>query len=269
MENSFTLYKGCWLSKCPPHSSCYLKIDECGKLLNRGGYLLRNVYDWDCEHETSFWFVIKDSFGGMEELSSKMRNQVKKSLKTYDVCRVSASEMLRVGFPIFQVAVENYKVKATRITVDAFKTRIQQSEKAGNVDFWCVYTKETHKAVALVINTLHKDCCEYNTMKADPSYLRNSTYPYYGLIYEMNCYYLQELGFKYVSDGARSITEHSNIQSFLIDKFHFRKAYCQLQIVYQWWMKIAINILFPFRKLISVQSVKAILNMEAMRRNKY
>ena len=59
MENSFTLYKGCWLSKCPPHSSCYLKIDKCGKLLNRGGYLLRNVYDWDCEHETSFWFVIK------------------------------------------------------------------------------------------------------------------------------------------------------------------------------------------------------------------
>lgn len=40
MENSFTLYKGCWLSKCPPHSSCYLKIDKCGKLLNRGGYLL-------------------------------------------------------------------------------------------------------------------------------------------------------------------------------------------------------------------------------------
>lgn len=31
-----------------------------------------------------------------------MRNQVKKSLKTYDVCRVSASEMLRVGFPIFK-----------------------------------------------------------------------------------------------------------------------------------------------------------------------
>jgi hypothetical protein len=53
--------------------------------------------------------------------------------------------------------------------MDAFETRIQQSEKAGNVDFLvCIY-KETHKAVALAINTLHKDCCEYNTMKADPS----------------------------------------------------------------------------------------------------
>lgn len=85
----------------------------------------------------------------------------------------------------------------------------------------------------------------------------------------MNRYYLQELDLRYVSDGARSITEHSNIQLFLIDKFHFRKAYCQLQIEYQWWLKIIINILFPFRRLIPVQKVKAILNMEAMRRNKY
>ena len=253
----------------PPHRSSFLADDKCSELLNMGGCLLRNVYNWASMYKTSFWFVIKDSFGGMEELSSKMRNQVRKSLKTYDVCRVSASEILRVGFPIFQTALENYKVKAAQINMETFETRIRQSEKAGNVDFWCVYEKETHKAVALAINTLYEDCCDYNTMKAVPAYLRNSTYPYYGLIYEMNRYYLQALGVKYVNDGAHSITEHSNIQPFLIDKFHFRKAYCQLQIVYQWWMKIAVNILFPFRKQIPVQAVKAILNMEAMRRNKY
>ena len=71
----------------------------------------------------------------MEELSSKMRNQVKKSLKTYDVCRVSANEMLRVGFPIFQVAVENYKVKATRITMDAFETRYSKVKKQAMLIF--------------------------------------------------------------------------------------------------------------------------------------
>lgn len=231
--------------------------------------MLRNVYNWDCKHKTSFWFVIKDSFVGMEELSSKMRNQVKKSLKTYDVRRVPASEMLKVGFPIFQAAIENYRVKASRITIKTFEARIRQSEKTGNIDFWCVYEKETHKAVALAINTLHEDCCEYNTMKADPAFLRNSTYPYYGLIYEMNRYYLKELGLKYVSDGARTITEHSNIQPFLINKFHFRKAYCCLQIEYQWWLGIFVKLLFHFRKLIPIPKVKAILNMEAMRRNKY
>ena len=35
----------------------------------------------------------------------------------------------------------------------------------------------------------------------------------------MNRYYLEELKLKYVNDGARSITEHSNIQPFLIDTF--------------------------------------------------
>lgn len=70
MEDSFALYKGCWLSKRPPHYSCNLPTNQCVKLLNTGG-LLRNVYDWDCGHETSFWYVIKDSFVGMEELSSK------------------------------------------------------------------------------------------------------------------------------------------------------------------------------------------------------
>ena len=42
--------------------------------------MVRNTYDFDCDKETSFWYVIKDKFGGMEELSSKKRNQVKKSL---------------------------------------------------------------------------------------------------------------------------------------------------------------------------------------------
>ena len=51
-------------------------------------------------------------------------------------------------------------------------------------------------------------------MKADPQYL-NSTYPYYGLIFEMNRYYLDELKLVYVNDGVKSITGHSNIQTFL------------------------------------------------------
>lgn len=42
-------------------------------------------------------------------------------------------------------------------------------------------------------------------------YLRNSAYPYYGLINEINRHYLQELGLRYVSNGACSITEYSNI----------------------------------------------------------
>ena len=101
-------------------------------------------------------------------------------------------------------------------------------------------------------------------MKAIPKYQK--LYAYYGLIYEMNRYYLEERGLKYVNDGARSITNHSNIQPFLIDKFNFRKAYCHIYIHYKLWLGIAIKILYPIRKMIPMTQVKALLEMESLSR---
>ncbi len=69
-----------------------------------------------------------------------------------------------------------------------------------------------------------------------------------------------------MADGARSITEHSHIQDFLMQNLNFRKAYCQLEVHYKWWMKIAVKMMYPFRKIITLPRIKAILNMEAMQR---
>lgn len=67
-------------------------------------------------------------------------------------------------------------------------------------------------------------------LKATLESLHNNTCPYYDLIYEMNRYYVEECKLQSVNDGARSLTEHSNIQLFLESKFWFRKAYCRLCI---------------------------------------
>lgn len=264
----YILYKGVWINKKPPHLCTYEDIEKCKAVLKEGGFLLRNIYDFDMLKSAPFWFVIKDSFGGIQELPTKVRNQVRKSLKNYEIERVSGEVMLEVGYPIFQAAIENYRMKATSISKEEFVDRIKKEEAQGNTDYWVVFEKETGKAVAFSINTCYDDCCEYNTMKADPKYLRNSTYPYYGLIFTMNKYYLEEMKFRYVNDGSRSITEHSNIQSFLLEKFKFRKAYCKLQIEYQWWVRLAVNLLFHFRFIIPMLKVKSILNMEAIRRGK-
>ena len=127
--------------------------------------------------------------------------------------------------------------------------------------------------VTVAINTVTRDetrwkgCAEYNMMKCDPKFLHNSTYPYYyGLIYEMNRYYLEELGLGYVNDGARSLTEHSNILGFLIEKFNFRRAYGRVQIAYQWWFGIIVKVLYPFRRWIKHPQVRGILRLEEVRR---
>lgn len=90
---------------------------------------MRNAYDFDCHEATSFWYVIKDSFSGMEELSSKMRNQVRKSLKTYDVRRISREEFCRVALPVYNAALASYKVKAQLVTQDNIVSTSQGANK--------------------------------------------------------------------------------------------------------------------------------------------
>lgn len=198
----------------------------------------------------------------MEELSSKKRNQVKKSLKTYEIKKVGKEEILKWGYGIRVRAIQHYKVKADLESKEDFEKNIINSKS----DFWMVYDKLTSIPVAYALNNVKDDCCNYYSIKIDPKYL-NSTYPMYGLIYTMNEYYLKEKGLRYVNDGARSITEHSNIQPFLISTFNFRKAYCRVQLKYQWWFGLIIKILYPFRNIIKHRKVHPILYQEWMYRH--
>lgn len=255
----YRCYKGAWIFAHDPHLESKLSDKEVSEMLNKGGLMVRNVYDFDCKEETSFWYVIKDSFGGMEELSSKMRNQVKKCFKTMRVERISSEYLMANGYEVYVEASDSYRVKAVAPTKEEFENRIRSSVEN---EYWGVIDIETNKLVAFCMNAVTEESCEYRTMKAIPKYQK--LYAYYGLIYEMNRYYLEERKVKYVNDGARSITNHSNIQPFLIDKFKFRKAYCHLSIKYKWWLKFMVESLYPFRQFISIRQVKALLDMEAM-----
>ena len=264
MQSNYRLYKGAWIFESDPHLETQLSQQEMNQLLLEGGMMVRNSYNFDCKAETSFWYVIKDSFGGLEELSSKMRNQVKKCFKTMRVEKITAECLLQNGYEVFVAATDNYKVKAVPPTQKEYETRIRNAEEN---EYWACIDLETEKMVAFCMNKVTAESCEYRTMKAIPEFQKK--YAYYGLIYEMNRYYLEERALKYVNDGARSITNHSNMQPFLIDKFNFRKAYCNFSIHYKRPLSIAVNVLFPFRKCIRVSKVRALLDMEAMARNKY
>lgn len=71
--NNYKLYKGAWVAGDPMHETQLTK-EECNTLLNRGEYLVRNIYDFDCGDETSFWYVIKDKFIPLELFSKKIED---------------------------------------------------------------------------------------------------------------------------------------------------------------------------------------------------
>ena len=257
----YKLYKGAWIFIRDPHLEIKLSKAEMIGLLKLGGIIFRNTYNFDCQEETEFYYVIKDSFGGMSDIPSKYRGCVRKALEKFEYKRVDKDYLKKYGYPVYVKAAEAYRVKSTLPTEQEFLDRINACEE--NFDLWACEDKETKELVAFAINKVLEESVDYSTMKFEPKVMAKH-HSSYGLIYEMNRYYLEECGLKYVNDGARSITEHSNIQSFLIKKFHFRKAYCRLNIKYKWWFGIIVKLLFPFRKLIPILKVRAVLEMHGM-----
>lgn len=238
-----------------------LSNKQCAELLKQGGLMVRNIYDFDCPEKTHFWYVIKDRFGGMEELSSKMRNQVRRSFANYDFRMIGKDYLLENGYPIHHDATSSYRTKAQPPSRQEFEDDLNQGVEN---EFWGAFEKCSGKLVAFAKNQVLDSSCNYSVLKALPEHLKQ--YVYYGLIYEMNRYYLEERRLKFVNDGARSITQHSNIQDFLIDKFHFRKAYCHLAITYRPWLKIIVCLLYPFRSIIPIRKARILLFQEQMSR---
>lgn len=261
LYTDFHIYKGTWINTKAPHLYHKLSEEECKVLLKRGGFIVRNTYDFDLKGESTFWYVIKDSFGGMDELSSKTRNQIRRAFNTLEIKIINKDLMLKEGYKVYVSAFKKYSVKSQIMSQDNYQKMI--NETPDNYDFWACIDKKDGHIIAYSMNEIKDNTCHYLSMKVIPEYL-TGYYPFYGLLYAMNQYYLEEKKMLYVSDGARSITEHSNIQPFLIEKFKFRKAYCCLQLKYKWWLHFIIMILFPSRSIIPFLSVKAVLDMHAM-----
>lgn len=265
--NGYHLYRMAWRFEEAPHKETQLQETEWKTLLKQGGLLVRNTYDFDCQDETCFWYVIKDSYHGLEELSSRVRNKVRHADKYFDYQRITFDTIAEKAYPIIEETYSDYAVHDRKMNHKVFESYLNEC-KERRYDYWGIFEVASHELVGFCTVRLWDKCCEYGVTGILSKYKRNDYYPYYGLYHHLNGYYLDEQSFDYVSDSARTITEHSQIQDFLIKNYNFRKAYCRLAVHYKWWMKIAVKMLYPFKNVIPWHRVKAILNMEAMQREK-
>lgn len=233
---------------------------------NNRAWMLRNVYDFNCNEQTNFWQIIQDTHHEIEELPSKVRNQVRRCLRDCDIKIISKEDMVAFnGYEVYASSFRRYHdVTVSVLTRDKWESDILNN---GESEFWGVFTKETNILIAYASNSVINNIVEYNVLKAIPE-MMNKHYPYYGLLFEMGRHYLKENHFTYVNDGFRSVSEHSNIQPFLEKNFLFRKAYCKLSLHYRWWLKLAINVAYPFRNIIPNAAVKNILRFEEINRGK-
>ena len=258
---TWRLYKSTWIF-LEESKEELLSSEEANALLKKRGLMVRNTYDFDTKEETSFWFIVKDHLENISELPFSARRNIRRALRFYNIRKINVNEFSEKALPIINSAQKSYKVKSKVTSKKEFDKEIEQYKKDDNKEFWIVERRSDNEAIAIAINTIKEDSCEYDTMRCKAEALKDRTYPYYGLIYIMNNHYLGERKLRYVNDGSRTVTEHSSIQDFLIHNFKFRKAYCKLKIHYKCWLSVVIKLLFPFRNIIPIRNIKGILKME-------
>jgi hypothetical protein len=267
-EIKWYFYQGALFPSEEPHINIILSQKEGEELLEKSkAFFLRYTNEWD-RKESEFWYVTKDKFDGLTELSGNTRSKVRRGLKNCKVLRVSQEEITKEGYDIYLSAMKSYTTNLKPISKKEYQKNKVNSD---NYDIWAVYEKETGRMIAYSSNKIINNSCNYTEIKFHPAYMK--LYPSYALFYEMNRYYLDEVGMQYIHDGARSISHETNIHNFLIDKFKFRKVYCKLNVIYRKDIAIIVNVLYPLRMIISTfnfsmtNKISVLLKQEEIRRS--
>jgi hypothetical protein len=238
-------YNGAIIPLSPPH----IEVDTAGieeKIKSKNVFFARWTTNFDQEEKSEFWYVICDEKLTIEEYSKNTRSKIRRGLKRCKVKLVSKDEIKQFGFTSYSKAFQRYNTDILPKNREDFEDEIDKID--GGWHFWAIYNRD-NLMIGYSQNRISENYCDYSTIKFHPDYLK--LYPSYALFFTMNQYYLNEKEYKYVNDGARSMLHDTNIQSFLISKFKFRKAYCKLHVKYNPITQRVVHILFPFRIILS------------------
>lgn len=228
----------------PPPLFESMDLKEARQLMRDSGALfVRWESDFDRLPQGKWWHVIKDEGYDLADLSANTRSKVRRGLKVYCCKPLTRDEVLSEGHDVYVKAFSRYATHERQFSRCEFEKALRSLPK--KTEFWGVREKDSGLLVAFSENYVETDVCFYNTIWFDPDSLRK--YSSYALFYEMSRYYLEGRSFRYVSDGARSLSHGTEIHDFLIAKFGFRKAYARLHVTYTPWLGVLVKAIYPFR----------------------
>jgi len=237
-------------------------------LLRTGSMLARWEELFDQVGDSEWWHVIKDTPENLSTLSANTRSKVRRGLKSYQVAPENREVVVNEGYEVYRSAFGRYQTFERALSNSEFQEAIESLPS--QTEFWAAKCLTTGNMVAFSENLVRDEAVFYDTIWFDPAALKG--YVGYALFHEMNKHYLNDRRFRYVSDGARSISHQTNVHQFLQEKFGFRRAYARLRVAYAPGIGLAVALLYPFRRWIDkstlsfLQKIAVLLEQERIRR---
>lgn len=210
--------------------------------------------------------MIKDTPFDINALKAKRRYEINKGNKNFCVEEMNPSEWVE---NIYDVAVAAYSTYP-----ESYRPNVSHDLFVSDVKKWDFY--KVYGAYSVEDKSLCGYAClrktgsyiDFCVMKADPKKERlgvNAAIVY--KILKDHDEFLMSGG--YICDGARSVNHETAFQEYLEKYYCFRKAFCKLHITYNPKLKLAIKILYPFRKILFVgdkigliHQINSVLRME-------
>ena len=227
----------------------------------KNAFYIRWESEFDITSNTSYYHVIKDGEISFESLSSGVRNLVRKCFKNCEISIVDFQYIVdRGGYEVYLSEHRRYNRNGH---ASSAKTKEQWSEGMAEAaqngqELWAVIHEE--HIVAYSICMKKAEHVDLVTWKVDYEKYKHF-YPSYGLIYKMLEHHLSFEDVKFVDDGGRSLTEHSNVQIFLMQKFGFRKAYTKLNAKFRWYLLPILKMIAPFEKYIRHSNLRSLVRL--------
>lgn len=228
---------------------------------------LRWTEKFDCANETNWWYIIKDTPFDINDLKAKRRYEITKGCRYFDVNKICAEEYIQELARVQKKAISQYKGGASKFNKDSFCDYIRREWNKKLV--FGAYDKETGTLCGYALLTEREKYVEFTSLKVLPECERLGINA--AIVYEILSFYNEKLknGF-YIVDGEKSINHETNFQDYLEKYFMFRKAYCELKILYRPEMKICMKF-FRFLEKQGVNfdrfhQVSAVLKMDKIAR---
>lgn len=259
-------YKGMLIPRNAPHKQTFTEKEEIHSYLSHSrALLLRDVGNFGCTDNRAFYYVIKDTFDGLNGLKRRDRNKIRHAEKFFYIQPLEYAQLKKDGFEVYKSTYDGYKKKTERMMSRREYEQRLDKIKTSREFFGCI-EKTSNRIAAYAELFIMDNACFMYTVLADPRYTRNGYYALYGLYYEICRHYLSENKLAYVSNGCKSMTERSNVHDFLIARFGFRKVYADMRVTYKWWFGCLVRALYPFRHVFSNSKLKAVMRQEEINR---
>ena len=99
-------YHGALLPTVLPHQEVILSRRDIKNLLKQSNaYFLRWTNEWDCK-KSKFWYVVKDTFSDMDQLSANTRSKIRRAGKRCFIKKVDKETIAKNGYEVYKNAFD-------------------------------------------------------------------------------------------------------------------------------------------------------------------